>query len=140
MDKNETPSGRKLRAFEDIVVTGLDDQKISRPDKNKLLYDVYFQLSTSPPPEWIKIFNNERRFPRHSMWRDARVIGQAVVIRCGLDEVEPHHLADIRQDVATSNRKYREYLELRAREEQEESIAAEQERKSIEHLKNLLKF
>lgn len=140
MNKGETASGRKLSAFQDIVVTGMDDRQTNRPDKNKLLYDVYLQLSALPPHEWIQIFQNERSFPRHTMWRDARIVGQAVVVRCGLDEVERYHLHDIRQDIETSNKRYREYLEQCVRKEMDAEISAQQERKGIMDLKSRLKF
>ncbi len=114
---NLAPVSDTLVDFEDIRIVGIDENRLYRPDPNKLLYHVYFRLSKRPPAEWVEIFDAERRFPRHTMWRRAWIEGEFIVVHCVPEEVKTNHLKDIKQDTASSNSKYREYLqEVAARE------------------------
>lgn len=99
-----------LTLFDDIKITGVDKNRTHRPDSGKSLYHVYFTLSGTPPKEWVQIFNEERRFVRHSVWRDAWIENNYIIVHCCLDEVEKYHLRDLRQDTANTNKKYRDYL------------------------------
>jgi hypothetical protein len=123
---------RALVKFEDITIIGVDKNRLYRPDPKKELYNVYFELSAVPPSEWVQIFDGERRFPRHTMWRRAWIEGKHVVVHCCLDEIKSYHLRDLKEDVATSNKKYREYLHRLALEEMKEQKRVEEERKSID--------
>lgn len=106
----------ELHDFVDIEIQGVDKDRTYNPDANKALFNVYFTLSAYPPQEWAEIFEAERRFPRHTMWRKAWVEGNCIVVYCVPDEVKQYHLRDIKQDVVSSNSKYRD--ELRRREMQ----------------------
>lgn len=99
-----------LEGFEDLKIVEVDKSKTYKPDNNKELYNVYFVLSDVPSREWVEIFEAERRFPRHSMWRKAWIDGYNIVVHCGLDEVKKFHMQDINEDVVNSNKKYRSYL------------------------------
>ncbi|HJZ93369.1 MAG TPA: hypothetical protein VKE40_21005, partial [Gemmataceae bacterium] len=126
------PTPPILESFENIRVIGIDTARLFRPDPTKKLYHVYFELSDRPAPEWCQFFEVEREFPRHTMWRKAWIEGKYVVVHCEPGEVEAYHMIDIRQDVATSNSKYREHLKrdadtrareiARGREEEEEVL------------------
>jgi hypothetical protein len=109
-----------LSGFVDISIAGVDKARTYNPDPAKALFNVYFNLSAYPPSEWVEIFDAERRFPRHTMWRKAWIDGDAVVVYCVPEEVKKYHLKDIQQDVASANSKYRDYLhrqeQMRARE------------------------
>lgn len=120
-----------LEDFEDLKITGVDKNRLYRPDPNKLLYNVYLRLSSRPPIEWVQIFEEERRFPRHSMWRRAWVDGQYIIVHCCLDELEMH-LKDIKQDVTNTNRKYREYLRRLAVEREKKLLRAKKEQEEID--------
>jgi len=99
-----------LEAFDDICIVRVDMDRAYRPDPEKLLYHIYFRLSAHPPQEWVQIFEAERQFPRHTMWRHAWIEGDYVVVHCVPEEVKQYHLNDIKVDVANSNAKYRQYL------------------------------
>lgn len=99
-----------LEGFEDIRIIGIDKNRAYRPDPEKLLYHVYFELSAHPPQEWVQVFDAERQFPRHTMWRHAWIEGNYAVVHCVPEEVKKYHLQDIKQDITNSNAKYREYL------------------------------
>lgn len=127
-------------SFQDIKVVGVDKSKTYRPDPEKLLYNVYFKLSSEPPIEWVRIFEAERRFPRHTMWRRAWVDGQYVVIHCALDEVKKYHAHDIKQDVANTNKKYGEYLRQLVIEQKKERERKGEELEKIDEALEGLDF
>lgn len=129
-----------LEVFEDVNIIGIDKNRLYRPDPEKLLYYVYFILSSRPPGEWIQIFKEERRFPRHTMWRDACVDGQYIIVHCCLDEIKKYHLRDIKQDVENTNQKYREYLHKQEIEQEKERQREEKERKEIDEAVDGINF
>jgi hypothetical protein len=115
-----------LDGFEDISIIGVEKGRAYRPDPEKLLYHLYLELSAHPPQEWAQIFEAERQFPRHTMWRHAWLDGKYVVVHCVPDELKQYHLPDLKQDVTNSNAKYREYL-LRVARQQARAGARERE-------------
>lgn len=135
-----TASSRRLNEFEDIRIIGLDEHKTHNPDTKKALYNVYLQLSGVPPSEWQMIFEEERRFPRHTMWRRAWAEGQYIVVHCVPSEVEKYHLSDLKQDVTNSNAKYRQYLTEQSRKETRELERQQAESRQVKDLKDRLKF
>jgi hypothetical protein len=127
-DNQEITSGPlDLSGFIDISISGVDKARTYNPDPAKGLFNVYFNLSAYPPSEWVEIFDAERRFPRHTMWRKAWIDGDAVVVYCVPEEVKQYHLKDIKQDVATANAKYREFFQR-----QEQRIAREVEKEMLQ--------
>lgn len=135
-----THSEAKLSNFDDIRITGLDDKKSYKPDANMKLYNLYLTMSSNPPTEWQQIFEAERRFPRHSMWRRAWIEGEYIVIHCVPEELEKYHLNDLRQDVKNANIKYRKYLTELAQMELREVKREKEESEQIDDLRRRLKF
>jgi len=114
--------------FRDIRIIGIDLERSHKPDPSLDLYDMYLELSEAPPEEWQRAFDAERSFPRHTMWRHARVEGKYIVVHCVPEELERYHLRDLKQDVDNSNAKYRQYLGELAQKE-----AERQRREAAEH-------
>ena len=135
-----TPTERKLTAFEDIKILEIDDSKSYKPEPSKLLYNIYLKLSSSPPLEWQQIFEAERRFPRHTMWRDAWIEGEYIVVHCVPDEIVKYHANDLKEDVRNSNSKYRQYMMEKAQKEAEKAERALSERNQIKELKQKIQF
>jgi hypothetical protein len=135
-----TPIERKLTIFEDIKILEIDDSKSYKPDALKLLYNIYLKLSSSPPLEWQQIFEAERRFPRHTMWRDAWIEGEYIIIHCVPDEIEKHHANDLKKDVKNSNLKYRQFLTEEAQKEAKKAERAMSERNQLKELKQKVRF
>lgn len=128
----EAPEPETLVGFDDIRIIGVDNDKLYKPDPQKLLYHVYFELSASPPAEWAQIFEAERRFPRHTMWRRAWMEGRHIVVHCVPDEVKKYHLNDIKLDVTNSNSKYREHLRRVAEAEARKALKEEKEQQDLD--------
>ena len=126
------PRQSSLQEFVDVQIIGVDKDRTYNPDPQKSLFNVYLQLSAYPPREWVEIFDAERRFPRHTMWRKAWVEGDCVAVYCVPEEIKKYHLRDVRQDLETSNLKYRQHLQqVEARRAREQQRQIDQ-RKSID--------
>jgi len=135
-----TPTERKLTTFEDLKIIEIDDSKSYKPDPTKLLYNIYLKLSASPPLDWQQIFEAERRFPRHTMWRDAWIEGEYIVVHCVPDEIGKYHANDLKEDVKNTNSKYRQYLMEEAQKEAKKSEQALSERNQLKELKQKIRF
>jgi len=136
----QTPAQRRLAEFVDISIVDLDLSKSYNPDPQKALYNMYLRLSQSPPEEWKQIFDAERRFPRHTMWRHAWIEGAYIVIYCVPEELEKYHLRDLQEDVKNCNEKYRAYLTELARKEARELTRIREERDKLRNLRRRLGF
>ena len=75
-------------SFKAIKIIGMNEIRTYKPDPEKLLYNVYFELSLVPTNKWGQIFEDEHRPPRHTMWQRAWIDGQHIVVQCTLSEVE----------------------------------------------------
>jgi len=135
-----TLTERKLTTFEDIKIVEIDDTKSYKPDPKKLLYNIYLKLSSSPPLEWQEIFEAERRFPRHTMWRKAWIEGDYIVIHCVPDEIEEYHAKDLKQDVENTNKKYRQFLMEESLKEAKKVEQEKSEKDKLKILKERVKF
>lgn len=124
--------------FTDIRIVGVDKKRTNNPDTRKAMFDVYLELSASPPHEWNQLFAYERSFARHTMWRTAQLEGSYIVVHCPIDEVSKYHLPDLKQDVANVNQKYREALKKHfqqiEREKQQQIIEEEQRNRELDRL------
>ncbi|XXX81487.1 hypothetical protein WMF30_22280 [Sorangium sp. So ce134] len=118
----------------DITIIGAD-QALTKRIENTSLYRVHFRLSERPDSEWSSLFSEQRKFPRHSMWRDAYVSGNNIVVECTLEEVE-RHLKDIKEDVAATNGRH---AELRHKEAQRAARLQQQKQAESEEVANALK-
>lgn len=133
-------SERKLTTFDNIRIVDLDLERSYNPDDTKALYNMYLKLSSIPPLEWELIFEAERRFPRHTMWRRAWIEGQYIVIYCVPDELEKYHLRDLKEDTINVNDKYREYLAEQAKKDIEELSRTTNKQQELDDLKRRLGF
>jgi hypothetical protein len=134
------PIERKLTSFEDIKILEIDDTKSYKPDPTKFLFNIYLKLSDLPPSEWQQIFDAERRFPRHTMWRKAWIEGEYIIIHCVPDEIEKYHASDLKEDVMNSNQKYRQYMTEEAQKEAKKTERVRSESNQLKELKQKIKF
>lgn len=95
-----------MAEFADIRIIDLEERLSERIDPRRELFRVHFKLSAEPEPEWEDLFEQQREWPRHSLWRKARVSGKYIVVECSLSEIEMHK-ADLDEDVANANAAYR---------------------------------
>lgn len=129
-----------MKEFTDIKIVDLDVTLTRQSDKAPGLRQMFLKLSQVPPSEWTQIFDNERTFPRHSMWRRARIEGNHIVVDCAPDEIEKYHLRDLKQDVANSNAKYRDYLRQVYQQQTQAKQAEDAEKRRLDELRSKLDF
>jgi hypothetical protein len=126
--------------FEEMRITDLDVDLTQPSQEAPGFRRLYLKLSSEPPREWVKIFEQERRFSRHPVWRKAWVVGPHIVVECVPEELEQFQLNHLKEDVANANKKF---SETAARNNAEilrqlgEQTAA---RKQLEELRTKLKF
>jgi hypothetical protein len=131
---------RRLSEFENLTIVDLDLGKSYNPDPEFALYNMYLRLPRTPPEEWQQIFDAERSFPRHTMWRRAWIEGLHIVVYCVPEELEKYHMRDLLEDVKHCNEKYREYLTQLAQREVREASKQQKQREGLHELKKRLGF
>jgi hypothetical protein len=129
-----------MEEFIDINLVGLDITLTRQSNTAPGLRHMFLKLSQIPSSAWVEIFMAERALPRHMMWRDAWIEGDAIVVDCVPEEIQQHHLADLKQDVANSNKKYRDFLRRDHGEKQRRQQAEEAEKKRLEEIRRKLDF
>jgi hypothetical protein len=126
--------------FTNIRILDLDINRTGESPTAPGLRLMFLCLSADPPIEWAQIFEQERVFPRHSMWRRAHVEGRYIVVDCVPEEIEKFHLRDLKEDVANTNQKYAAWLAQRNADEEREAQAKRAEHERLQKLKNGLNF
>ena len=127
-------------SFDKIRITDLDIDLTQTSQEAAGFRRLYLKLSGEPPPEWVKIFEQKRRFPRHPIWRNAWVVGAHIVIDCVPEELEQFDLNHLKEDVVNANK---EFLESSARDDADnlrQFQKQEATRKQLEELRAKLKF
>ena len=126
--------------FVDIKIVGLEDDLTVESPNNPALRYVYLRLSQTPPPLWTKSFAESRKVARHPRWRHIWVDRKYLVAECVPEEIETHHLKDLKQDVAFANAKYRQHLQHSARAEFRKVETQSIERERLREMKSRLNF
>ena len=98
------------RQFEDIEVVGVDVQVSQEAEAESLPSQIILVLSAAAPYEWAAYFNTTWEMYIYPMKREAFVVGNRLTIRCTLEELERHHLAELRKAILITNLEYDEYL------------------------------
>ena len=108
--------------FVDIDIVDLDIARTSWSRVHSSMRTVYLKLSREPDVMWTRNFLEERAKrinpKRHGLW----IEDDYIVIDCFVEEVDRHHLPDLRLSVAYANRKGHEHVGQR-REEAAQSRA-----------------
>jgi hypothetical protein len=131
---------RMKESFEQIRITDLDIDLTQTSQAASGLRRLYLKLSVEPPLEWVKIFEQHRRFPRHPVWRNAWVVGAHIVIDCVPEELEQFGLNHLKEDVANANNEFLESSARDAADNLRQCQKKEAARKQLEELKAKLKF
>jgi hypothetical protein len=126
--------------FAEIKIVSLEDQlSVESPNDRRLTY-IYFKLSQTPPPLWTRHFAASRKVARHPRWRQAWIDRKYIVVECLPEEIETHHLRDLKQDLASANSRYREHLEHAQRSERERNATQSLNQDRIREMKSRLNF
>src|SRR4029079_17162070 len=102
-----------MASFEEIAIVDLDLAKTTWSRVHSSMRTLYLRLTREPETSWVRFFHEEREsrivLKRHGLWIEDGYI----VFDCLLEDVEEYHLPDFRLSVAYANEKYRELLEAR---------------------------
>jgi hypothetical protein len=126
--------------FEEIRITDLDIDLTQPSQEAPGFRRLYLKLSSEPPPEWVRMFEQERRFPRHPIWRNAWVIGPHIIVECVPEELEQAQLNHLKKDVANTNTKFLEWAASNKAEILLQLRERAAVRKQLEDLRTKLKF
>jgi hypothetical protein len=145
----EAPSGKASSDFEDIKITRVIVEDITKPrndgTQGSALYSIPFALSRRPPSEWVELFpSNWNHPPRFtSMHRPgiASVFGSTVTLNgTTIEEVERYHRDTLQLAVAETNRQYGDWRREQEQRHSREEALREQHRKRIEDASKRIKF
>ena len=126
--------------FEKLRITDLDVDLTQPSQEAPGFRRLYLKLSEEPPPEWVKIFEQERRFPSHRVWRNAWVVGAHIVVECLPEELEQCQLNHLKEEVAAVNKKFSEWTAERQVENMRLLQEQEAARKQLDKLRTKLRF
>ena len=126
--------------FEEIWITDLDVDLTQPSQEAPGFRRLYLKLSEEPSPEWVKIFEQERRFPPHQIWRKAWVLGAHIVVECVPEELEQSQLNHLKEDVANANKKFWESTATKKAEIQQQLQERAAARMDLENLRTRLRF
>jgi hypothetical protein len=126
--------------FIDIKIVSLEDEMTVESPNNATLRYIYLRLSQTPPPLWQKYFAESRKIARHPKWRHIWIDRKYLVVECVPEEIETHHLNDLKQDVAFANSNYRNYLHHQTRAEYKKLQTQSIERDRLREMKGRLNF
>jgi len=126
--------------FDKIRITDLDIDRTQTSQEASGLRRLYLKLSGEPPPEWVRIFEEKRRFPRQPIWRNAWVVGGHIAIDCVPEELEQFGLNHLKEDVAKANGKFSEWSARNDAENLRQLQEKAATRKQLEELRAKLRF
>jgi hypothetical protein len=126
--------------FIDIKIVSLEDDMTVESPNNPALRYIYLKLSQTPPPLWAKHFAESRKIARHPKWRNIWIDRKFLVAECVPEELETHHLNDLKKDIYYANSKYREYLSHQHHAEKRSQQSQSLERDKLREMKGRLKF
>ena len=127
-------------AFEDIKLVAMDDKASHKSDPNTHMVHVVLTLSASAPHEWAQYFNDRWQNQFYMMKRRASVSGKRLEIYCVPDELQQHHIPELKKVIAETNTAYRSYVDQTELAAAKRAATEASERKKLADLKSKLKF
>ena len=126
----------------EIRIRGINTDKTRRMIGSDTDYQVYFELSGTPPQGWSTLFEQEWKalnVGQPLTLQEATVERAFLMLQCPLGEVAGH-LPVLKQAVAAANTAYEKYKREQASEQKEREDVWKNERKSVEDLAKSLHF
>jgi hypothetical protein len=133
-----TDEAASTKSTPEIRIVGLNADKTRRTLGSYTVYQVYFELSGTPPLAWRDIFGRE--------WKDldpkqeAGIDGRFLVMHCPLQEIATVHLPALKKAVQATNVAYKQYAREQVTEEEHKADVWKQERRTVEDMAKSLQF
>jgi hypothetical protein len=134
-DTDEDPS---TESTSEIRIVGLNTDKTRRTLGSYTVYQVYFELSETPPGTWSDIFGREWKNLNSS--QEAGIDGRFLVLHCSLQEIATTHLPALKKAVEATNVAYKQYALDQVTEEERKADVWKEERKTVEDMAKTLRF
>ena len=122
----------------DIRIVRLNTDKTRRTLGSTSVYQVYFELSGTPPSAWSDIFGRE--WKKINATQEAGIDGRFLVLHCPLQEIAATHLPALKKTMEITNAAFLQYSRNQASEEERKIKVWTDERKAVEDVAKLLRF
>jgi len=123
--------------FADIRIVSVDVSASSRTFPASVLMNIVFKLSSTAPGEWASIFNFRWNNHLYIMKRGAHTCANHLEICCVPEEMEAHHLPQLKAIIAETNRVYHQFLAQEGQYEAGQSAKANLDKDNL--LQDLMK-
>ena len=127
---------------DDIRIVGLNTDKTRKMIGSETVYQVYFELSGSPPQGWRTIFEDEWKKLNAGQalsLQDTSVERAFLMMHCPINEVASQ-LPVLKKAVAAANIAYRSYVLRQASDLKAREDVWKDERKNVEDIAKSLQF
>jgi len=139
---SETNQPSTTEAAPEIRIVRLVRDKTRKTERSDTVYQVYFELSDTPPRAWRSIFEGEWKVLNPTLphlWQAASIDGEFLLMHCPLKEIAAH-LPLLKKAVAATNRTYKQHVQEEATEEGRREDVWKQERKAVDDVAESLDF
>jgi len=133
-----TPLKASTYIAPDIRIERMNTDKTRKTSRSDIAYQIFFDLSGSPAPEWKSIFMQQWKESRSP--HKAELDGPFLVLHCPLHEMTPAQLEALQKTVATTNEVYRRFAQGEVTEVTRREEEWKQERKDVETVASSLHF
>ena len=133
----ETSKNSSVGSTAHIRLVRLNTDKTRRIDGSFTGYQVYFELSQTPPTAWKDIF--AREWSDVNPMQEAGIDGGFLVMHCPLQKVA-FHLPVLKKVVAATNEAYKQYAKEQATEQERREDVWKDERQTVEDVAKSLHF
>lgn len=123
-------------AGSDIRIERLNTDKTRKDAGTNAAYQVFFELSGSPAPEWKRLFSIE--WKESGLMHKADIDGPFLILQCQLPDVTPARLAALQKTVTAVNERYRQFAQGEASAATHRQEERQQERKNVEDVASSL--
>jgi hypothetical protein len=121
-----------------IRIVRMNTDKTRKTAGSETMYQVYFELSDTPGPEWRNIFGEQ--WKKLSPAGAAGIDGKFIFIQSPLQDIAAAHLPLLEKAVAATDEAYRLYAREQVVAEGTRVQAWKQERKNVDDVAGSLHF
>jgi hypothetical protein len=125
---------------EDIKIISLDVDKTRPSSRGSEMRHLYLKLSSTPTQTWMDFFEQSKHLTIEGTERETWFEGNYIVVDCVPDELEKHHLNNLKKHIQFANENYRKFIEESSKKTQDYTIKQKNEKEKLEELKKRLKF
>jgi hypothetical protein len=140
---SDTSQNSSAESAAEIRIVGINTDKTRKAIDSDTNYHVYFTLSQNPTQAWRGIFTDEWKaldITQTRPWPEAVIDGGFLFIDCTLQEVQATHLPVLKKAVAATNKRYKQYVQDQATEQEHRDDVWKQERKAVDAMAESLHF